>query len=150
MPYNSLQSFAPLGGVFQRFPDVIVLRDYEGANTAALTATPSMTPVAVPAGANPFLVRAAQPCVTMTIVVPVDQPAVVVGNNNPLAGPIVAPPGQNYGPQQWCAPGAQTFTPPGAGFVVTPGSAVRLKPYNDPLYAVSTGATGSTIFFATT
>ena len=120
MPYNDLTAaFVPQGGPFAPAPAIRSV--YHGLTTAQLTAQVG-SPVGVLSTGS--LVEAAKTRKTFDLYVPTAQAAVVVGNTS--------------------APNASTN-----GFIIPPGSSIRMGPFNDSMYALCPTGT-SLVFFTET
>ena len=152
MPFNATgESFIPLGGPFAVPPTITEGTQYSGLTTAQLNVLPSLTSVSVTVATT--TVQAAARRNTMTIIVPIDQQAVTLGNQNPVSGLINEPPQTIWpvsgSPQPVTSAATMTAPPTGfAGFTLPPGNSMVLAPYNDPLYA-SVPSRTATLFYIT-
>jgi len=149
MAFNAAAlSFMPLSSLYNPFnpsavyPSVLEPDGNAGNSTAQLTAMGLSSITVTTAGVT---VLTAAPRNTVSLVVPTDQIAVTVSNNNSYYGT------QGALPPTWPLPNpAQgcNITPPANGFSIAPGNSIQLAPYNDPVYAIVASGT-SLLFYRT-
>lgn len=144
MPFNDFGfTFSP---VTLNAPMPTLTTAIPGWTTAQLNANGTYTTKSITASTS-ILVDAAKIRTTgITVVVPIDQPAVFL-DNSPLVGPF-----PNWLSLASLANGSTATNATGlsSGLFVAPGNSVFLAPYYDPMYAYAVGALASTIFYADT
>jgi len=149
MPFNAAAlSFMPLSALAApnnpaAVPPTILEPDGNAGNSTAQLTTMGLSSITVTTAG--VTVLTASPRNTVSLVVPTDQLAVTVSNNNSYYG------AQGALPSTWplCNPlQGGLITPPANGYNIQPGNSIQLAPYNDPVYAIVASGT-SLLFYRT-